>query len=48
MTSWGGMGSPGLAEIGDEGLANSIVWFQPQEQDRRRKNGREGASGVLG
>jgi hypothetical protein len=30
-----GLGSPGLAGTGEEGLANSLVRLRPRERDRR-------------
>jgi hypothetical protein len=34
----GGLGSPVRARTGEEGLANSLAGFRPQEQDRKWEN----------
>jgi hypothetical protein len=34
----GGLGSPVRARTGEEGVANSLAGFQPQEQDWKREN----------
>jgi hypothetical protein len=41
----GGLGSPGLAGTGAEGLTNSLVGLRPRYRDRRQENGGRGCSG---
>ena len=38
MRSLGSLGSPGRARMGQEGLANSLADYRPQERDRKREN----------
>jgi hypothetical protein len=38
MWSPGALGSPVTAKTGQEGLANSLAGFRPQERDRKREN----------